>query len=313
MDPIVALSRERIEKGSRSFASAAKLFPPGLRDSAYMLYAWCRHCDDEIDGQTLGEGGAPVPAGDQAGKLRVLREKTLAALAGGADEPVFIGLQRVARLHSIPDHLPLDLLEGMGMDVQGQTYATLDDTLRYAYHVAGCVGLMMAMIMGVRERAVLARACDLGIGFQLTNIVRDVPADAAMGRFYLPADLLAREGLEPRDLVDVASRPAAFRVALKLLDAADEYYLSASEGVAHLPFRSACAVAAAKRIYRGIGEVVRQRGVAAWAGRARTRKSAILTGLALAGFEAGAAKLSRGWRHPAPRDGLWTPSHLRMG
>ena len=310
MDPIVALSRERIEKGSRSFAVAARLFPPDVRDSATMLYAWCRHCDDVIDDQVLGEGGGAIDATAGA-KLAQLRAQTVEALAGRAGEPVFVGLHRVASKHGIPERLPLDLLEGMAMDVRGQAYATLDDTLRYAYHVAGCVGLMMAMIMGVRERAVLQRACDLGIAFQLTNIVRDVMGDAAVARIYLPADLLAAQGLTAADVGAPRHRAGVLRVGLQLLDAADGYYASAGEGIAHLPFRCACAVAAARRIYRGIGAVVRARGVAAWDSRARTSKAAVAAGLAAAGVEAATAIALRGWRSPASREGLWTPVHLR--
>jgi phytoene synthase len=316
MDAIVALSRERIENGSMSFFRAARLFPPDLRESAYLLYAWCRHCDDEIDGQVLGratplsqsryENPAPTPEE----RLAVLREKTLAALAGEAREPVFIGLQRVVKAHGICERYPLDLIEGMAMDVRGRTYPCLDDTLSYAYHVAGVVGLMMASVMGVRDRATLERACDLGIAFQLTNIARDVVPDAAQGRVYLPADWLENESVPVSETAMARHRPGVFKTTERLLAVADEYYVSAAGGVGRLPYRAAWAVAAARRVYWGIGAVIRQRGEAAWDCRARTSRASHLAALAIASAEAAALIALNGRRRPKPRVGLWTPSHL---
>ncbi|MEQ1695350.1 MAG: phytoene/squalene synthase family protein, partial [Hyphomicrobiaceae bacterium] len=188
---LIAFSRERIERGSKSFAGAARLFSPEVRASAYMLYAWCRHCDDAIDGQELGFNSAGAAGVASAATLAALRKNTIAAIEGGASEPIFLALQTVAAKHQIPAVYPLDLIEGMAMDVRGQEYRALQDTLTYSYHVAGCVGVMMAMIMGVRDPATLQRACDLGLAFQLTNIARDVAADASVGRVYLPGDWLA--------------------------------------------------------------------------------------------------------------------------
>lgn len=312
-DAVIPLSRERIAKGSRSFSSAARLFPPLQRDSATMLYAWCRHCDDEIDGQELGHNGKAANRACQELRLAALQEKTADALAGRATDLVFIGLHRVMTRHAIPHHLPYDLLEGMGMDVRCQRYGEINDTLRYAYHVAGCVGLMMAMIMGVREDAVLARACDLGIAFQLTNIVRDIVVDAGMGRVYLPATWLAEEGMHPDYLADPANRAALVKVAARVLDLAEVYYASSVVGISQLPFRCACAVAAARRIYRGIGTVVRARGEKAWDKRASISRASLLGGMVLGGGHACAAIGLRQWQAPVPRIGLWTPSRLGGG
>ena len=164
-----------IDKGSASFAAAARMFDRRTRTSVVLLYAWCRHCDDEIDGQVLGHGAVgidPVLAGE---KLDELRLRTAAALAGEPQtDPVFTAFQRVAMRHGIPADEAMDLLQGFEMDVVGRRYDTLEDTLDYAYHVAGVVGVMMARIMGVDDAPTLRRAQDLGLAFQLTNIARDV-------------------------------------------------------------------------------------------------------------------------------------------
>ena len=172
MDEIVRYSRELIEKGSKSFAGAARLFAPKVRDDAYMLYAWCRHCDDVIDGQDLGFAAAATDSLSVDERLADLKAKTVAAVEGEADEPVFIALSRVVAKHRMDRRYPLDLLDGFAMDARGHTYFTLDDTVLYSYHVAGVVGVMMAIIMGVRDTPTLNRASDLGIAFHLGGRIR---------------------------------------------------------------------------------------------------------------------------------------------
>ena len=92
--------------------------------------------------------------------------------------------------------LPEALLEGLAWDAEGRVYETLDDLLDYAARVAGAVGVMMTLIMGVRSTEALARACDLGVAMQLTNIARDVGEDARMGRIYLPREWLREAGID---------------------------------------------------------------------------------------------------------------------
>jgi 15-cis-phytoene synthase len=310
-DELVALSREQIEKGSKSFAGAARLFPEATRASAYMLYAWCRHCDDEIDGQVLGYARAAPSAQTPAERLENLRRHTRQALEGRASEPVFQALQHVVSRHNIPHHHPMELLDGMEMDVVGRPYRTLDDTLEYSYHVAGVVGVMMAMIMGVRDRPTLERASDLGIAFQLTNIARDVVPDATVDRVYLPADWLAEANIPSTKLADPTHRPAVFQTTARLLDVADTYYASSGAGISHLPFRSAWSIAAARRVYRQIGTVVRQRGVNAWDARAGTSQRQKLAGVALAGLEAATARsVGRVTPSSVRPATLWTPKRL---
>jgi 15-cis-phytoene synthase len=271
-DAVIASSEESIRKGSKSFAAAARIFDRSTRDDCVMLYAWCRHCDDVIDGQTLGHEQQADFRQGQAERLELLRQETARALGGGdtPSDPVFAALKRVAERRSIPELYPQQLLDGFAMDVEGRRYETVADTLDYGYHVAGVVGVMMAQIMGVREPSVLDRASDLGIAFQLTNIARDVIEDARAGRVYLPADLLREQGVEAVDAENMGQRPGLYRAALRLLEIADVYYDSALVGMRALPPRSALAIAAARRVYRAIGEKLRKGGPQAWDGRVST-------------------------------------------
>lgn len=324
MDAVVANSREMIRLGSRSFALAAKLFDADTRHHAWMLYAWCRHCDDQIDGQNLGMqpgraqpgsvayGEAASQTGSQAetpaDRLERLRRETHRAFAGeSSGEPVFIGLQRVSRACGIPERHALELLAGFGMDVGNHVYHDFDDTLLYCYRVAGVVGVMMAQIMGVRDRPTLQRAADLGIAFQLTNIARDVLDDAGNGRCYLPATWLAEAGLSAATFAEPANRAAVARVTARLLAEAERYYQSAGCGVQALPFRSAWAVSAALGIYRAIGRLVLLRGPQAWDRRVVVSTPRKLVELVVGAGLALRAHLFDRWLTTLPRSrDLWT-------
>lgn len=314
-DPLVALSQERIEKGSKSFAAAAGLLPADVRASTYMLYAWCRYCDDMIDGQELGSASRIVneeKAQQNANEIvDELRRQTLAASRGEPDGPVFEALSRVLAAHDIPERHPLELIDGFAMDASGRTYETLSDTILYCYHVAGVVGLMMARVMGVYDLPTLQRAVDLGIAFQLTNIARDVMDDAATGRIYLPLSWLAEAGVRPERIEDPASREGVAGVTKRLLAQADRYYASADYGIAALPVRAAVSIAAARSVYGAIGSKVRARGKHAWDQRAVVSKPYKMAAAALAPLQVASAKARRLVGNPS-RDGLWTHPDLMI-
>ncbi len=306
-----------IRSGSKSFALASRLFAPETRGLVWDLYTWCRHCDDVVDGQTLGHGreSDQVDGADRTARVAALRIGTDAALAGraGADGP-YAALQRVADATRLPAVLTRDHLDGFAMDAAGRSYDTIDDTLDYGYHVAGVVGLMMAWVMGVRDRPTLARASDLGVAFQLTNIARDVGDDVVAGRVYLPREWLASAGVHlvaGQAMDDVTSQRVA-PVAARLLDEADRYYESAQYGLPHLAWRSAWAVATARHVYRDIGAEVRRRGAQAWRERVVTTTPAKIARVLQGGVEAtwtrGPALAGTG----TSRRGLYTPAALAM-
>jgi 15-cis-phytoene synthase len=302
-DALLAHASRTIAVGSKSFATASRLFDADTRRSAVLLYAWCRHCDDVVDGQHLGAGGTTDPDGRGAERLRMLDAQTRQAYAGETmTEPAFAALQAVALAHRIPITLPLAHLDGFAMDVDGRRYDTLDDTLRYCYHVAGVVGLMMARIMGAHDETTLDRACDLGLAFQLTNIARDIVDDAQLGRCYLPETWLAAHRVPRAELADPRHRQALAEMAAALVQAAEPYYASAQHGLASLPLRSAWAVATAHGVYREIGVRLEREGVRAWDRRVSTSHA---TKLRLLLRAAGTAVRSRRPVLPARPTQLW--------
>lgn len=294
---------DTIAVGSKSFATAARLFDPATRRSVLMLYAWCRYCDDVIDGQDLGFNVTPVDSAQAELRLEMLKNQTLRAWEGGEmHEPAFAAFQEVALGHNIPLQLAYDHLDGFAMDVRETHYQTFDDTLQYCYRVAGVVGLMMARVMGVRDDAVLDRACDLGLAFQLTNIARDIVEDARVGRCYLPAQWLAEENIPPEAIATPQMRQPLAGLARRLVAEAEPYYASARAGLAGLPLRSAWAIASAHGVYREIGMKVSAAGPRAWDKRQGTN-GVEKAGLLLKG--AGLALTSR-LATQAPRPaGLW--------
>jgi phytoene synthase len=271
-DPaLLAEATRSITEGSKSFAAASRLFGPESRESAVLLYAWCRHCDDVVDGQDHGHGATPEAGEGAAARLARLEEQTRRALSGGAvTEPAFAALAEVARRHAIPPLYPLQHLDGFRIDVEERPFDTLPDLLDYCYGVAGVVGVMMSHVMGARDPAVLDRACDLGLAFQLTNIARDIVDDARVGRVYLPAAWLAEAGVPRSEIAAPGHRPAIADLAARLLDTAEPYYASARLGIPALPPRARWAIATALGIYRQIGLDVRALGPRAWDRRVST-------------------------------------------
>ena len=299
-DDLEARGRASIKAGSKSFALASRVLPPNLRNDASMLYAWCRHCDDVVDGQEMGHGQVEGYREGQADRLATLRQHTADAFAGRDVPPEFVGMARVFATHAIPHVYADHHLNGFQMDVDQRVYESIEDVLDYSYHVAGVVGVMMAHVMGVRDPATLDRASDLGLAFQLTNIARDVIDDAVAGRVFVPEALLHRHGApdDPMMLARPENRPAAHAAALDLLDVAESYYASARIGIEALPPRCAWAITAALNVYREIGVVLRREGPEAWQGRVGAGGGRKLWLAVQSG--------RRGKPSPLSRDGLYT-------
>lgn len=265
-----ARCRAMIRTGSRSFHAASLLLPPAIRDAACALYAFCRLSDDAVD----GEGGSLAA-------LQRLRARLAAIYAGAPqNDPVDRALADVVRQHHLPKALLDALMEGFAWDIAGRQCASVSDLYAYAARVAGSVGAMMAVLMGARSRDMVARACDLGVAMQLTNIARDVGEDARAGRLYLPHVWLAEAGVDPDAfLAAPAFDPRLARVVERVLRMADQLYQRADEAIARLPASVRPAIFAARLLYAEIGHEVARNGYDSITRRAVTsaaRKRALL-------------------------------------
>ncbi|MGA0815988.1 MAG: phytoene/squalene synthase family protein [Burkholderiaceae bacterium] len=240
-----------MRQGSKSFYAASRLLPLDVRRPVLALYAFCRVTDDEVDGSD-----------QMATVMQDLRQRLQAIYRGQprsllADE-VFA---QVVDHYQLPLALPAALLEGFEWDAEGRIYETVDELCDYGARVAGSVGAMMALIMGVREPWAMARACELGVAMQLTNIARDVGEDAAMGRCYLPRQWLREEGIDAeRWLRHPTHSPGMARVVARLLDHAEALYQRAEQGISALPRSCRPAILSARTIYADIGQCIRRQG-----------------------------------------------------
>ncbi len=247
-----AACREMIRTGSRSFFMASLLLPDDVREAAYALYGFCRLSDDAVD----VEGGQP----GAVSRLRARLDRIYAA--DPAPEPVDRALTDAVATFAIPRTLMDALLEGLAWDVSSRTYETLSDVYDYAARVAGSVGAMMAALMGARSPDLVARACDLGVAMQLTNIGRDVGEDARIGRLYLPRAWLREAGIDPEAwLAEPVFSPEIGAVVARLLDHADKLYRRADTGIANLNPAFRPAIFAARRLYAEIGVLLASRGL----------------------------------------------------
>lgn len=264
---------EMIRHGSLSFHAASRLLPSRVRDPALALYAFCRLADDEVDLKR-----------DKAAAVLRLQDRLDRVYAGRpqntAPDRAFAS---VVEMFDMPRALPDALLEGLAWDAMDRRYATLSELYEYCARVASAVGAMMCVLMRVRDGNALARACDLGVAMQLTNIARDVGEDALERRMYLPTDWLDEAGIDAEDFFDKPVANAAIRQMVKrLLIQAERLYFRSEAGIAALPRSSRPGIFAARYIYAGIGREIRQNGHDSIAIRAHTSKGQKLGWLTLA-------------------------------
>jgi phytoene synthase len=252
--------RALLRGGSKSFDAASKLLPKSVADPAIALYAFCREADDVIDRDANGA----------AAGLDWLRHRLSLAYDGRPlPIPADRAFARIVERFAIPRALPEALLDGFAWDAQGRRYRDLSAVRAYAVRVAGTVGAMMAVLMGVRDAERLAAAVDLGVAMQLSNIARDVGEDARNGRLYLPLDWLHDADIDPDDFLAKPRHSRALGLVIwRLLDVAAQTYRRAGTGIARLPLRCRFGIGAARLLYAEIGSEVARRGLDSVSSRA---------------------------------------------
>ena len=187
---------------------------------------------------------------------------------GRSEDPVLQDGLALMRECGIESGIVRELIAGMASDAETVRMADEAELLRYCYRAAGTVGLMMCRVLDAPEPAAAAHAVDLGIAMQLTNLCRDVSADARMGRRYLPASLVG--DVAPTELIDpsLALQPALRAAVARLLALAETYYASGEAGLPFLPVRARAGILVAGRVYRAIGHRLAAAEYAYWEGRA---------------------------------------------
>ncbi|OYW44027.1 MAG: phytoene synthase [Sphingomonadales bacterium 32-68-7] len=270
---LVAAAHSSIRRGSKSFSAASRLFDRETRERVWLLYAWCRRCDDLADAQDMGGAlGNQAGAADRLAQIRALTAKAFAGEETG--DAAFDAFGVVARETGITPAMADDVIAGFALDVADWRPRSEADLLRYCFHVAGAVGVMMAVVMGVdaADEDTLDRACDLGLAFQLANIARDVWEDDAADRCYLPEEWLVEADIPPGEHVKPRFRGALVTVVARLVRLSKIHERSARVGAGRLTFRQRWAVYSAAGIYGAIAEKVGRAGDHAWDHRVHTTK-----------------------------------------
>lgn len=254
LDTLVESSQRSIRAGSKSFSLASTLLRKESREAAFLLYHWCRYCDDQIDSHAETE--------NRIERFRELASKTSRAIKQDVAglEPPFLALAEVSERHALDEGIIFDFLAGLKTDTENPRFQNFEQLERYCYGVAGTVGRMMAQIFGCSDPALLKRAESLGKAMQITNICRDIADDAKLGRVYLPQELLAEEGLDQLNFLEAENKEKLFRVVERLLGIATLWYQQADAGIAQLDRSVSIGVRSARLVYAEIGHEILRRG-----------------------------------------------------
>ncbi len=198
MNPGLAESYRRAEevarRRARNFYYAIVVLPPEKRRALCAVYAFMRYCDDISDGS-----GAPAEKSKMLGSWRAQLDAAVQGRCEGS--PILPAFHDTVRSFSIPPEYFHWIIDGAEMDLTVDHYETFDDLYRYCFHVASAVGLVCLQIFGYSGERAKKLAEECGIAFQLTNILRDIREDAAMGRVYLPAEDLQQFDYPAGDLL----------------------------------------------------------------------------------------------------------------
>jgi phytoene synthase len=244
--------RDLTRKRARNFYYGLKLLPEPRRSAMYAIYAWMRRADDLVD-----DGGADLDAARE--RVEALRRATDCAFAGDpADDPVLIGVADTASRFPIQAEHFHDMLDGQLDDLAGRTYATFDELREYCQRVASSVGLICIEVWGYHGDDAPAMARDLGIAFQLTNILRDYVEDFDAGRVYLPDEEFAEHGMTSEDLRRWRQPERCLAMLNAQIERAESFYRRADRLDERIEPSSLPTLWAMRAIYRRLLEKIRR-------------------------------------------------------
>lgn len=243
---------DKAARSGSSFHYSFRLLDPPRRAAITALYAYCREVDDAVD-EVADPDIARV-------KLAWWRTEVDALFDGSPQHPVTTALLSVVRRHAITRDQLQTVIDGMQMDLETMRYVDFAALELYCHRVAGVVGLMSAEIFGYTDPATLGYARDLGIAFQLTNIIRDVGEDARRGRIYLPQEDLARFGVASADVLHARSSPEFSKLMAFEVERARSWYDRALAQLPRADRRSQRAGLAMAAIYRTLLDEIARDG-----------------------------------------------------
>ena len=248
-----ATVRKIVARSGSSFLWGMRLLPRVRRDAMHALYAFCREVDDIADG--------PGEPDERMRGLGAWRTEIEALYAGRPSRPVARALAPAVAAFNLPRPEFLAIIEGMEMDVAGTMRAPSATELdTYCRRVAGSVGLLSIRAFGAAEPEAHTLALVLGRALQLTNILRDLAEDAALGRLYLPRELLAAHGIETREPAAALAHPGLPGACAEIAAEARAGYTETRRLLAHCDRRRLRPSVAMMEVYERILDLLEARG-----------------------------------------------------
>ncbi len=215
MTPLEYCKQKAAQSGS-SFTVSFIFLPKNQREAMIALYAFCREVDDVVD-ECSDFGVAQT-------KLNWWKSEVHNLYTNTPQHPVTKALQPVVAQFNLAQEHFLEIIDGMEMDLKFNRYEDFKQLQLYCYRVASVVGLLSAQIFGFKNRKTLKYAHDLGMAFQLTNIIRDVGEDARRGRIYLPLDELKKAKVSEDDILQSRETPQVKELIEYQIERAENYY-----------------------------------------------------------------------------------------
>jgi 15-cis-phytoene synthase len=208
--------QQKTKQSGSSFTLSFLFLPKHKREAMTALYAFCREVDDVVDECTDYQIAQT--------KLQWWKQEIHRLFHEVPQHPVTKALKPVVEQFGLQEAHFIEIIDGMQMDTQYNRYADFEQLALYCYRVASVVGLLSAQIFGYSDKSTLAYAHDLGMAFQLTNIIRDIGEDARRGRIYIPIDELEKAGVTEQQLLQSQASAQTQALLLKQIERAEMFY-----------------------------------------------------------------------------------------
>ncbi len=253
LDNAYAYCRDISRHHAKTFYLASMFLPKKQQKPIFAIYALLRTVDDLVDTAEEKLASALITREEISRMLDGWKSRLKECYDGKVgNDPIMMAWHDTLKSYTIPIELPLDLMDGVAMDIEFKPFETFDELYVYCYKVAAVVGLMTSEIFGYSDKQALEHAIELGIAMQLTNILRDVGEDVDRGRIYLPLEDLRRFNYSPDEMMKKSMNSNFIELMKFQIERARSYYRESEKGIPMLEKRSRFGVAISSINYGNI-------------------------------------------------------------
>ena len=254
---------------AKTFYLASMFLPKKQQKPIFAIYALLRTVDDVVDMAEVKFNNGLITSDEITKMLESWKSRLKACYAGNVDnDPIMMAWQDTLKSYSIPMELPLDLMDGVAMDIEFKPFETIEELYVYCYKVAAVVGLMTSEIFGYSDKQALEHAIELGIAMQLTNILRDIGEDVDRGRIYLPLEDLRRFNYSREEFMQKRINNNFINLMKFQIERARGYYSSSEKGIPMLEKQARFAVCISSVNYGNILSAIEKNNYDAFSKRA---------------------------------------------